>query len=66
MRLAKDTVRSIYQEAVNEIDEAKSKELGKHALRSQSEARLRAMVHGHDPETLDTAVGKPKIFFELE
>lgn len=44
MRAAKETARSIYREAADEIDDSKSKALGRWAEQSQSEARLRAMV----------------------
>lgn len=44
MRLAKLTAKSIYKEAYEEKDRERSWELGKHANRSESEPRLRAMV----------------------
>ncbi len=44
MRRAKDTARSIFEEAARAGDDARAKELGKWALSSQSEARLKAMV----------------------
>lgn len=43
-RLAKDTVMSIYIEAANAIDSEERKALAKHAARSESEARIKAMV----------------------
>src|SRR5512147_569162 len=44
MRLAKETVESIYPEAMNLSAEGERTALLRHAIRSQSEARLRAMV----------------------
>jgi putative DNA primase/helicase len=43
-RLAKVTVRSIYQEAAEAESESRRKELGKHATGSEAEARIRAML----------------------
>jgi putative DNA primase/helicase len=43
-RLAKETVRSIYEEAAAAESEARRKELAKHATRSEAEARIRAML----------------------
>jgi P4 family phage/plasmid primase-like protien len=43
-RLAKETVRSIYSEASEEENEARRKELAKHARVSESERRIRALV----------------------
>lgn len=44
VRCAKDTVRSMYQEAAGERDEELREMLGLHALRSEAEARIRAML----------------------
>ncbi len=44
MRRAKQTARRVYQEAADATDPAKAKELAKHAIRSESDARLRAMI----------------------
>ena len=44
LRLAKDTVASIYQEAAQAADTDTRKQLAAHAARSESEARLQAMV----------------------
>jgi putative DNA primase/helicase len=43
-RLAKETVRSIYQEAAEAESESQRKELAKHATGSEAEARIRAML----------------------
>jgi putative DNA primase/helicase len=43
-RLAKATVRSMYQEAADNEDEKERKALADHAKRSEAEARLRAML----------------------
>ena len=43
-RLAKDTVRTIYLEAGGNANSADRGSLAKHALRSEAEARLRAMI----------------------
>ncbi|WP_273378247.1 phage/plasmid primase, P4 family [Symbiobacterium thermophilum] len=43
-RRAKETVRSIYEEAAREVDDQRRKALSDHARRSESEARIRAMV----------------------
>ena len=48
-RRAKETVRAIYREAA-EAEDGRSKELAKHALRSESEARIAAMVSLTRPE----------------
>jgi putative DNA primase/helicase len=45
MRLAKETVEAIYAEALNLANEADRTERRRHALRSQAEARLKAMVN---------------------
>ena len=45
MALAKETARNILHEAADEKDDEKRKELIKHAVRSESEARLTAMVN---------------------
>jgi len=44
VRRAKDTIRRIYAEASSEPDEERRKALAKHALKSESEARIRAML----------------------
>jgi P4 family phage/plasmid primase-like protien len=43
-RLAKETVRGIYQEAAGAEDEDRRKALAKHAARSEAEAKIRAML----------------------
>lgn len=43
-RKAKETVARIYSEAANATDSEERKALGKHAARSESEARIKAMV----------------------
>lgn len=43
-RLAKDTARSIFEEAKEAPDDAKAKQLGKWASTSLSESKLRAMI----------------------
>jgi P4 family phage/plasmid primase-like protien len=43
-RLAKQTVRLIYQEASEAESDARAKELAKHAIRSESKERIKAMV----------------------
>lgn len=43
-QLAKTVVRSIYQEAANELDEARRKLLAKHASSSESNRAIRAML----------------------
>jgi putative DNA primase/helicase len=43
-RLAKETVRGIYQEAAGAEDEDRRKALAKHATRSEAEAKIRAML----------------------
>jgi putative DNA primase/helicase len=43
-RLAKDTVRGIYREAGDTEDEGSRKELARHATRSESEPKIRAML----------------------
>ena len=45
MALAKETARNILREAADEKDDDQRKELIKHAVRSESEARLTAMVN---------------------
>jgi putative DNA primase/helicase len=45
MRLAKETVEGIYTDALSLANEADRIELRRHALRSQAEARLKAMVN---------------------
>lgn len=44
MRCAKNTVRGIYSEASDTANDEERKTLAKHALRSESESKLRAMV----------------------
>jgi putative DNA primase/helicase len=44
MRLAKETVESMYSEALNLASEYERTQLLKHAIKSQAEARLKAMV----------------------
>jgi len=44
MRRAKQTARRVYQEAADASDPAQAKELAKHAIRSEGDARLRAMI----------------------
>ena len=44
MRLAKETVEAMYSEAVSSANVQRRTALLKHALRSQGEARLKAMV----------------------
>jgi putative DNA primase/helicase len=43
-RLAKETVRGIYQEAAAAEDEDRRKALAKHAARSEAEAKIKAML----------------------
>jgi putative DNA primase/helicase len=43
-RLAKETIASIYREAANTADEATRKELARHAMRSESERAIAAMI----------------------
>lgn len=45
MASAKRTARNIYHEAGNEPDDRRRKQLADHALRSESDARLTAMLH---------------------
>jgi putative DNA primase/helicase len=49
-RLAKATVRNIYQEAAEAEDEQERKALAQHATRSEAEARIRAMLELAKPE----------------
>jgi putative DNA primase/helicase len=44
-RLAKRAARSIYAEASNEPDDSHRKEIARHAVRSESDQRIRAMVN---------------------
>jgi len=44
IRRAKQTARRVYQEAADTSDPAQAKELAKHAIRSEGDARLRAMI----------------------
>lgn len=61
-RCAKATVRSIYAEAAASTDDFRRKELAKHAVRSESDSKIRAMVNlakyepmvAVTPEQLDT------------
>jgi len=43
-RLAKNTVASIYTEAANAVDRDERKAIAKHAAKSESEARINAMI----------------------
>lgn len=43
-RKAKDTVRSIYNEAAETLDQHQRQEISRHALKSESEAKIRAMI----------------------
>lgn len=43
-RRAKDTVKGIYQEAAADADEEQRKALAKHAMRSEAENRIQAMI----------------------
>lgn len=45
MALAKRTARNIYHEAGNEPDDKRRKQLADHAFRSESDAKLTAMLH---------------------
>ena len=60
-RLAKETVRGIYQEAAGAEDEDRRKALAKHAARSEAEAKIRAMLElaksevPASPDELDSA-----------
>jgi putative DNA primase/helicase len=49
-RLAKATVRNIYEEAAEAEDEQERKALAQHATRSEAEARIRAMLELAKPE----------------
>jgi putative DNA primase/helicase len=44
-RRAKETVASIYQEAAAATEDERRKALGKHAVRSESGAKIREMIH---------------------
>ncbi len=44
MRRAKETVSSLYEEAARSPDDEARRRLGAHALKSESEARLRSMI----------------------
>ncbi len=44
MRLAKETVEAMYSEALALADQRERTELLKHGIKSQAEARLKAMV----------------------
>lgn len=62
MRLAKETVNGIFEEAKKKTDEKKEQAVFKHAMRSESEAKLRSMINLAQseesiailPENLDT------------
>ena len=62
-RLAKETVRGIYQEAAGAEDEDRRKALAKHAARSEAEAKIRAMLElaksevPASPDEFDSARG---------
>ena len=43
-KLAKETVRSIYEEAARAMDPASRKDLAKHATNSEADARIKAML----------------------
>lgn len=43
--MAKQAVRGIYQEAVDELDRKRSAELARFAIASESDQRLKAMIH---------------------
>jgi len=43
--MAKQAARSIYTEASNEVNDSRRKDLARHALRSESDQRIRAMVN---------------------
>lgn len=43
-RRAKETIRLIYQEAGATVDDAERKKIGAHALRTEAETRLQAMI----------------------
>lgn len=45
VRLAKDTVRNIYAEAAQTFDDEERKAIGKHAQKSESEQRIKAMIN---------------------
>jgi P4 family phage/plasmid primase-like protien len=45
VRLAKKTVKAIYTEAAYTTDEEKRKSIAKHALRSEGDSRITAMLH---------------------
>ncbi len=45
MRLAKRTVQNIYREAAMPTDEGQRKALAKHAIKSEADGRLTAMLH---------------------
>jgi putative DNA primase/helicase len=49
-KLAKETVRAIYNEAATVISDKESKGLAKHALKSQNDSRIRAMINQAQPE----------------
>lgn len=62
LKLAKDTVRALFHEAAGVEATEKRNELGKHALKSQAEPRLRAMIQ-LAPGEPDIAI-RPDVFDE--
>lgn len=65
MRLAKQTVKGIYSEAAYTTDEERRKALAKHALKSEADARMMAMLHQAQselPVSIDSFDGKPLAF----
>lgn len=53
MRFAKDTARSIYNEAAEAVDDKRAKQLGEHARSSLSRSRLEAMLSLAESELSD-------------
>jgi putative DNA primase/helicase len=51
VRKAKQTVRTIYREAIDEPDQKKKLDIAKHAAKSESENRIKAMVKLAESET---------------
>lgn len=65
MRLAKQTVKGIYGEAAYTTDEERRKALAKHALKSEADARIMAMLHQAQselPVSIDSFDSKPLAF----
>ena len=60
IRLAKETVTAMYREAIEIQDERHRQELIRHALRSQAEPRLRAMISLAESES-DIVVSPKKL-----